>query len=80
MTGKVKEWLKGVVVEMEKDLGTGTGQLKLRKAYDRFIAQFPKFAVIVPFPIFEYWVDQALKWMEKQLSSNTKVYDYVEGK
>ena len=34
---KVKEWLKWAVTTVEKELGTKTGQLKLRKVYDMFI-------------------------------------------
>lgn len=79
MTGKCIEWLKGAVVEAEKYLGSGTGQLKLRMVYDAFINMFPVFSTIVPFKLFSYWVDLALKWFEKQLESNVNVLNYVKG-
>ena len=79
MTGKCIEWLKGAVAETEKYLGSGTGELKLRMVYDMFIDKFPGFSTIVPFVLFKYWVNIALKWFEKQLSSNEKVKDYING-
>lgn len=38
---KVKEWLLWAVTEAEKELGSGTGQLKLRQVYDLFVQRFP---------------------------------------
>lgn len=79
MTGKCIEWLKGAVAEAERYLGSGTGQLKLRMVYDMFIEKFPAFSMIVPFKLFSYWVDIALKWFAKQLESNVNVQNYVKG-
>lgn len=78
MTGKVKIWLRGIVAEIEKELGSGTGQLKLAEAYQKFVEAYPVFKTIVPFPLFSYWVDCALKWLEHQLETNSKVFDYVK--
>ena len=36
----LKEWLLLAVVEAEKKLGRGTGQIKLRYVYDMFIEKF----------------------------------------
>ena len=77
MTGKVKEWLKYAVSIAEKDLGSGTGQLKLRQVYDMFIDKFPAFSSILPFPIFSKMVDTALEWMEIQLNSNANFKNVV---
>lgn len=77
MTGKVKEWLKYAVIEAEKYLGTGTGQLKLRAVYDMFVETFPIFSKILPFSIFSRLVDDALEWMNEQLSKNKMINDYV---
>lgn len=38
---QVKQWLLIAVVEAEKQLGGGTGELKLRKVYDWFVERFP---------------------------------------
>ena len=80
MTGKVKEWLKYAVVEAEKYLGTGTGQLKLRAVYDMFVEAYPVFSKILPFSIFSKMVDDALEWMRIQLESNIKIKEYVDDK
>lgn len=77
MTGKACIWLRGAVTEVEKDLGSGTGKLKLVKAYDYFIARFPVFSSFVPFKLFEALVDSALKWMRHVLESNDKIAIYV---
>lgn len=77
--GKVVEWLVFAVSEAEKELGGGTGQLKLRKVYDKFIEKYPKLSIIVPFKTFSGWVDLALKEMKKQLETNPAVKEYIEG-
>lgn len=71
--GKVVEWLKYAVAIAEKDLGSGTGQLKLRQVYDMFIDKFPAFSSICPFFIFSNLVDIALKWFKDQLMNNPKI-------
>ena len=75
---KIKEWLKWAVVEAEKALGTGTGQLKLRQVYDWFCEQFPIIAAILPFQVFSAWVDVALETMDKWLSDNKQIQTYVK--
>lgn len=73
----VKEWLKWAVVEAEKQLGSSTGQLKLRVVYDMFVERFPEIAKFVTFETFSKWVDEALEWMKNQLESNEAVKCYV---
>lgn len=80
MTGKAIEWLKYAVAQAEAKLGSGTGQLKLRKVYDMFIEKYPAFSAIVPFPIFSKMVDVALEWLSIQLESNQNVKSIVEEK
>ena len=48
----LKEWLKYTVVEAEKTLGSGTGQLKLRFVYDSAIKEFPWVATFINFNTF----------------------------
>ena len=74
----IKEWLKLAVVEAEKALGAGTGQLKLRYVYDLAVKQFPFIVQLVPFGVFSTWVDEALQWMNKQLQGNDKIKEYTE--
>lgn len=75
----LKEWLKWAVTEAEKELGSGTGQLKLRRVYDLALAKFPWIARIVPFEEFSMWVDEALIWLGKQLESNKAITNMVKG-
>ena len=74
----VKEWLLLAVVEAEKKLGGGTGQIKLRYVYDMFIEKFKFLALIITFEQFSVMVDMALDEMRFMLSSNEKLKDYVE--
>lgn len=72
----IKEWLLYAVTEAEKELGGGTGQLKLRKVYDAAVARFSWLAFI-PFETFSEWVDDALEEMKQMLATNEKVKTYV---
>jgi len=76
---RVKEWLKYAVTEAEKELGTGTGQAKLRLVFDMFIQRFPIFSKFITFQTFSDWVDIALEWLNKQLATNEKLVEYVYG-
>lgn len=75
----VKEWLKYAVTMAEKELQSGTGQLKLRMVYDMFIQKFPSIAKVVAFETFSDWVDESLEWMKDQLATNNNVKNLVEG-
>lgn len=76
---RVKEWLKYAVTEAEKELGSGTGQAKLRLVFDMFIQRFPIFSKFITFQTFSDWVDIALEWLNKQLATNEKLVEYVYG-
>lgn len=76
---KVKEWLKWAVSMAEIDLGSGTGQLKLRQVYDMFIERFPVFSKLIPFKLFSKWVDYALEFLKTQLENNDKIKELVIG-
>ena len=75
----VKEWLLWKVTEAEKELGSGTGQLKLRMVYDAFVARFGWLAKLIDFNTFSEWVDDALDEMRNMLSKNEAAAAYVEG-
>ena len=77
---KVIEWLKYAVAEAEKLLGSGTGQLKLRKVYDWFCEKIPVISAVLPFKVFSAWVDAALDVMNKWLETNGRIEVYVNGK
>ena len=74
---KIKELLLVWVTEAEKELGGGTGQIKLRYVYDLFTARFPSVAKVVKFETFSGWVDEALEQMEEMLKANKNLEAYV---
>ena len=76
----IKEWLKFAVVDAEKELGSGTGQLKLRMVYNMAVKQFPFIVQLIPFDTFSGWVDEALDWMRCQLTENEAAQSYIESK
>lgn len=77
---KVKEWLLLAVTQAEAELGSGTGQLKLRYVYDLFVQRFPMIAKKISFDTFAYWVDEALIQMREMLKENKQVQRIVESK
>lgn len=76
---KVKEWLLYAVAQAEKELGGGTGQLKLRYVYDMFIVKFPYLVKVVSFESFSGLVDEVLEKFRSMLETNKNVQNYVEG-
>lgn len=75
---KIIEWLKYAVSDAEKQLGGGTGQLKLRLVYDSFCEKFPIVAALLPFKVFSSWVDTALDTMKEWLEHNSKIGEYIK--
>lgn len=76
---KVKEWLLFAVTEAEKELGGGTGQIKLRYVYDMFVTKFPWLVKVISFEAFSGLVDEALGNMRELLQKNNAVAALVEG-
>lgn len=76
---KCKEWLLWAVTQAEAELGSGTGQLKLRQVYDLFVQRFPAVARAVSFDTFALWVDGALDEMREMLKQNRAARDLVQG-
>ena len=74
----ILEWLLLAVTKAEKELGEGTGQLKLRYVYDLFIDKFKFTAMLISFNQFSELVDQALDTMKDMIDSNDKIKDYVK--
>ena len=73
----VQEWLLYAVAKAEKELGSGTGQLKLRYVYDMFILRFPVVANLVSFAAFSMLVDEALEIFREMLDNNKSVNKYI---
>ena len=76
----IKEWLLWAVTQAEADLGSGTGQLKLRYVYDMFVGQFPWAAKVISFELFSKMVDEALDKMREMLKTNPAVAALVAPK
>ena len=77
---KLREWLLYAVTRAEGELGGGgTGALKLRLVYDRFLVRFPWLAKVLSFERFSELVDDALVEMRKMLANNKKIQAMVEG-
>ena len=79
---KVKEWLIWACIEAEKELQSGTGQLKLRQVYDAFctVPAFTWIAKVVSFDLFSMWVADALIEVKEMLINNKALAEYVYGK
>lgn len=75
----ISEWLLLAVVQAEKELGGGTGQIKLRYVYDMFISKFKYISMLISFNQFSAMVDIALDKMREMLSNNTNLQSYVNG-
>lgn len=73
----VKNWLLLAVVEAEKALGSGTGQLKLRYVYDLFITRFKYLSLVISFSQFSMLVDEALEIMRNMIANNKQVEQYI---
>ena len=78
---KIREWLIWACIEAEKKLQSGTGQLKLRQAYDMFCAvpAFSWVARVTSFDKFTNWVNDALKTAKEMLVNNKNLALYVYG-
>lgn len=74
---KVREWLLYAVMEAEKELGSGTGQMKLRYVYNLAISKFPIFIKLLPFETFSKFVDNALETFEKMIEDSEMLKNYI---
>jgi hypothetical protein len=74
----MQEWLLLAVVQAEKELGGGTGQIKLRYVYDLFLSKFSFLSKIITFNQFSSLVDMALMKMNDMLQGNVQLKEYVE--
>lgn len=75
---RVKECLLAWVIEAERDLGGGTGEIKLRIVYGRFVTAFPILKSFISFETFSGWVDEALESMREMLKTNNNLKAVIE--
>ncbi len=74
---RIKQWLLQAVVQAEKELGSGTGKVKLSVVYDMFIARFPIVSKFISFNTFSSFVDDVLETMREILESNKSLKEYI---
>lgn len=77
---QVRQWLLYAVAKAEKELGSGTGQLKLRYVYNMFIAKFPVVAMFIKFEDFSNMVDKALEELEELINNNVQIENFILNK
>ena len=76
----VMKMLYALVTEAEKELGGGTGSLKLATVIGQIYPKLP--AVIKLFiteKILAQWVEEALAAAKEAWANNTAIADYIEG-
>lgn len=74
---RIKQWLLWAVSLAEQKFGGGTGQLKLREVYDKFITKFPFISKIISFQAFSNLVDDALVDMKEMLDKNDNINNII---
>lgn len=74
----IRQWLLLAVIEAEKQLGGGTGAVKLRYVYDMFIKRFKFMSKIITFEQFSSLVDEALEVMRLMIQQNQNVAAYIK--
>ena len=66
--------------QAEKELGSKTGQMKLRLVYNMFVEKYPVLSKIIPFKVFSNWVDIALSQLKDMMQENTNIKYYIQRK
>ena len=74
---QVKAWLLYAVSLAERELGSGTGKLKLRYVYDLFISKFEALSKMISFEQFSALVDEVLEDMKEMLKTNKDIQQYI---
>jgi hypothetical protein len=73
----IKQWLLLAVIEAEKQLGSGTGTVKLRYVYDMFIKRFKFMSKLITFEMFSQLVDEVLETMRHLIETNQSIAAYI---
>lgn len=75
----IKRVLLYLIAMAEKELGSGTGDLKLAKVYDEFTTQYPDLVKVITYEQFKTLVDEVLTEFEDMLKDNKKIEEYIKG-
>lgn len=73
----IRQWAIYACALAEKELGSGTGQLKLRATYDMFLKRFPNLFNIISFQMYQNIAESALAEFKKMLETNPSVKDII---
>lgn len=73
----IKQWAIYACALAEKELGSGTGQLKMRATYNMFLSTFPKLANVISFETYQHIAEMALTEFKHMLETNPKVKDQI---
>lgn len=69
----VKNWLLYAVAMAEKELGSGTGRIKLGQVYEQFLLVFPQLQRIISFDMFAKLVDDVLIQFQELVEENVTI-------
>ena len=70
---RIRAWLLYVVIQAEKDWGSGTGPIKLSQVYGMFVARYPFIKTFISLETFDKLVDSALDEMRELLEKEEVV-------
>lgn len=69
----VKNWLLYAVAMAEKELGSGTGRIKLGQVYEQFLLVFPQLQHVISFDMFAKLVDDVLIEFQELVEENVTI-------
>ena len=69
----VKDWLLYAIAMAEKELGSGTGRIKLGQVYEQFLLVFPQLQRLISFETFAKLVDDVLIEFAKLVEENVVI-------
>ncbi len=75
----IKKWLLYAVAVAERQLGPGTGKLKLAQVYNKFVTECPNLAKYISYENFSKLVDEVLEEFKDILNSNANIKTLIEG-
>ena len=69
----VKNWLLYAVAMAERELGSGTGRIKLGQVYEQFLLVFPQLQHVISFDMFAKLVDEVLVQFQELIEENVTI-------
>lgn len=69
----VKNWLLYAVAMAERELGSGTGRIKLGQVYEQFLLVFPQLQHVISFDMFTKLVDEVLVQFQELIEENVTI-------